>query len=561
MLRVGLTGGIGSGKSTVSAQLTSLGAVVIDADAVAREVVEPGTPALGAIADRFGPEVLTSDGVLDRPALGRLVFGDAAALRDLEAITHPAIWARTSELMAAVPPGRVMVHDMPLLVEKQMAADYHLVVVVGVGEAIRVRRLVDLRGMSEHDARARIAAQASDEQRRAAADVWLDNEGTTEALRAAVLRLWHERIEPFDLNLTHGIRSRLSHPTISAPDPTWPAQAARLLARIRHAVGDVALTLDHIGSSSVMRPTTDEDCKRSIEHGPLRGGLRLRAQRRPADTHRRPLQPAWRGHGRGAGHRPARCDRHRQVGDDRLAHRAGPAADPGHGAEQDPGRPAGQRVPRAAAQQRRRVLRQLLRLLPARGVRPADRHLHREGLLDQRRGRAASAQRHELAADPARRRRRGVGVLHLRPRHPAGVRRPDGPAARRRRGRRDDLLRKFVQMQYTRNDLAFTRGTFRVRGDTVEIIPMYEELAVRIEFFGDEVERIYTLHPLTGEVVREEQEMYVFPASHYVAGPERMERAIAGIERSSSSSSRTSRSRASCWRPSACGCARHTTSR
>jgi excinuclease ABC subunit B len=95
---------------------------------------------------------------------------------------------------------------------------------------------------------------------------------------------------------------------------------------------------------------------------------------------------------------------------------------------------------------------------------------------------------------------------------------------------RDDLLRKFVQMQYTRNDLAFTRGTFRVRGDTVEIIPMYEELAVRIEFFGDEVEAIYTLHPLTGEVVREESEMYVFPASHYVAGPERMERAIAGIE-------------------------------
>ena len=95
---------------------------------------------------------------------------------------------------------------------------------------------------------------------------------------------------------------------------------------------------------------------------------------------------------------------------------------------------------------------------------------------------------------------------------------------------RDQLLRRFVGMQYTRNDLAFTRGTFRVRGDTVEIIPMYEELAVRVEFFGDEIERIYTLHPLTGEVVREEQEMYVFPASHYVAGPERMERAIGGIE-------------------------------
>ena len=95
---------------------------------------------------------------------------------------------------------------------------------------------------------------------------------------------------------------------------------------------------------------------------------------------------------------------------------------------------------------------------------------------------------------------------------------------------RDDLLRRFVQMQYTRNDIAFTRGTFRVRGDTVEIIPVYEQLAIRIEFFGDEIERIYTLHPLTGEIVREEEEMYVFPATHYVAGPERMDRAIRGIE-------------------------------
>ena len=116
-------------------------------------------------------------------------------------------------------------------------------------------------------------------------------------------------------------------------------------------------------------------------------------------------------------------------------------------------------------------------------------------------------------------------------------------------------------MQYTRNDLAFTRGTFRVRGDTVEIIPVYEELAIRIEFFGDEIERIYTLHPVTGEVMHEEQEMYVFPASHYVAGPERMDRAIRGIGSSWRTSSRRSRSRASCSRHSGCGCARPTTSR
>ena len=95
---------------------------------------------------------------------------------------------------------------------------------------------------------------------------------------------------------------------------------------------------------------------------------------------------------------------------------------------------------------------------------------------------------------------------------------------------RDDLLRRFVQMQYTRNDLAFTRGTFRVRGDTLEVFPVYEELAIRIEFFGDEVERLMTLHPVTGEVVTEDDELHIFPATHYVAGPERMERAINGIE-------------------------------
>jgi dephospho-CoA kinase len=251
MLRVGLTGGIGSGKSTVSAQLASLGAVVVDADAVAREVVEPGTPALAAVVERFGSGVVTGDGALDRPALGRLVFGDRAALAALEDITHPAIWARTTELVATAPPDAVVVHDMPLLVEKHMGAQYHLVVVVGAGEDVRLQRLVEQRGMPEADARARIAAQATDDERRAAADVWLDNEATTQALRANVLRLWHGRIEPFELNVRHGIRSRLSHPTMSAPDPTWPAQAERLLARVRHAVGDAAVTLDHIGSTAV----------------------------------------------------------------------------------------------------------------------------------------------------------------------------------------------------------------------------------------------------------------------------------------------------------------------
>ena len=125
---------------------------------------------------------------------------------------------------------------------------------------------------------------------------------------------------------------------------------------------------------------------------------------------------------------------------------------------------------------------------------------------------------------------------------------------------RDSILRRLVEIQYTRNDMTFTRGTFRVRGDTLEIFPVYEEHAVRVEFFGDEVERLMTLHPVTGEVISEDDELYVFPATHYVAGPERMERAINGIEAElRGAGSRPSSARASCSRPSACGCARRTT--
>ena len=251
MLRVGLTGGIGSGKSTAAAVLGGLGAVVVDADAVAREVVEPGRPALAEIEGRFGAEVLGDDGSLDRAALGRRVFADAGALRDLEAITHPAIWARTAEIVAAAPEDAVVVHDMPLIVEKGMAGQYHLVVVVGASEATRLHRLRADRGMSEADARARLAAQADDDARRRAADVWLDNEGTPAALEAAVRQVWHRRIEPFAVNLRTGTRSRLVAPVLSPSDPGWPDAAVRLLARVRHAVGDAAVTLDHIGSTAV----------------------------------------------------------------------------------------------------------------------------------------------------------------------------------------------------------------------------------------------------------------------------------------------------------------------
>ena len=251
MLRVGLTGGIGSGKSSVAARLAGLGAVVIDADRIAREVVEPGMPSLTAIRERFGPSVVSDDGILDRAGLGRIVFGDRAALRDLEAITHPAIWARTAELFAAAPDDAIVVHDMPLLVEAGMTGEYHLVLAVLTDTETRVQRLVEHRGIPEDDARQRIAAQADDDARRAAADVLLDNNGSPEDLATAVDALWQSRIVPFAEALRSGTRSRAATSAQSPPDPTWPAQAARLLARIGHALGDRVVALEHIGSTAV----------------------------------------------------------------------------------------------------------------------------------------------------------------------------------------------------------------------------------------------------------------------------------------------------------------------
>jgi dephospho-CoA kinase len=198
MLRIGLTGGIGAGKSTVSAALAAHGAVVVDADRIAREVVEPGTPGLDAVVAAFGPQVLTADGALDRPALAAVVFADPAARSRLDGIVHPLVRRRAAELELAArqaDQSAVVVHDVPLLVETGQAASYDLVLVVEAPEAVRVPRLV-ARGLPEDDARARIAAQATDEQRRAVADAVLRNDGTPEQLRAQVDRFWAERVEP-----------------------------------------------------------------------------------------------------------------------------------------------------------------------------------------------------------------------------------------------------------------------------------------------------------------------------------------------------------------------------
>lgn len=192
MLKVGLTGGIGSGKSTVSALLAEHGAVVIDYDQLARDVVEPGSPALLEIQERFGPEVLTADGALNRPALGAMVFADPEALRALNAITHPAIRRLGESREAAAGADAIVVHDNPLLVEMGGADQYDVVLVVDVPVEVQVERLTAIRGMSESDARARIAAQASREQRTGAADHVIDNTGSQEELVRIVGGLWDE---------------------------------------------------------------------------------------------------------------------------------------------------------------------------------------------------------------------------------------------------------------------------------------------------------------------------------------------------------------------------------
>ena len=195
MLRIGLTGGIGSGKSTVAALLAERGAVVVDADRIAREVLEPGTPGLASVVTEFGPGVLTADGALDRAALAAIVFNDDDARRRLDGLVHPLVRRRSAELVAAAPPDAVVVNDVPLLVETGGAGSYDLVLVVEADVETRVARLIG-RGLAESDARARIAAQATDEQRRAVADVVLDNAGTPEQLAAQVERFWVERVAP-----------------------------------------------------------------------------------------------------------------------------------------------------------------------------------------------------------------------------------------------------------------------------------------------------------------------------------------------------------------------------
>lgn len=193
-MKVGLTGGIGSGKSEVSRRLFELGALVIDADRIAREVVEPGTVGLARVVAAFGPQVLREDGTLNREKLGSIVFPDPEALRRLNAIVHPLVGERVAAIQEAAPAGAIVVYDVPLLVENGLAEMYDVVIVVDAAEEIRLDRLVRLRGMAEEDAKARIAAQASREERLRAADIVIPNEGSLEELGERVTRVWERLV-------------------------------------------------------------------------------------------------------------------------------------------------------------------------------------------------------------------------------------------------------------------------------------------------------------------------------------------------------------------------------
>jgi len=228
MLRIGLTGGIGAGKSTVSKAFAECGGVVVDGDVISREVVQPGSEGLASLVDHFGDGILLADGALNRPALAAIAFGDEKQRLALNGIVHPLVAHRRSELIAAAEQDAVIVEDIPLLVESHMAPLFPLVVVVHADVGVRLQRLVALRGMAEADAKARIAAQATDEQRRRVADVWLDNVGSEAELIEKARELWVQRIVPFAHNLATGapttaatsssLRARSWSRTTTTPD-------------------------------------------------------------------------------------------------------------------------------------------------------------------------------------------------------------------------------------------------------------------------------------------------------------------------------------------------------
>ena len=229
---------------------------MIDADKIAREVVAPGTPGLDMLAAEFGEEIISANGELDRAALAERAFASQERTAALNSITHPLIGERTIEKFAQAPSDAIVVHDVPLLIEGSMEPGYHLVLVVDTPEEIRLQRLVDLRGVPEADARSRISAQATDEQRRASADILFDNSGTEQALIEQVRAVWDGRLVAMANNLEH---HHAVHPNDGIVDPRreWADEARREIARLRHRIGDLSESISHVGPTASGEPAID----------------------------------------------------------------------------------------------------------------------------------------------------------------------------------------------------------------------------------------------------------------------------------------------------------------
>ncbi|PRZ40592.1 dephospho-CoA kinase [Antricoccus suffuscus] len=261
MLDIGLTGGIGSGKSAASTAFRELGAVIIDADQIAREVVEPGSDGLEQIVRTFGADLLDPQGALDRPALAEIVFGDDEARAKLNAIVHPLVRQRSSALKQQAAPDAIVINDIPLLAEGSMAAAFHLVVVVHTPRDVRLKRLIESRGMVESDVRGRMASQASDADRSRIADALLDNSGTPQDLVAAATALWRDRLKPYADNLA------AARPAAHASETVLDESARqRALARVTFAAAavDDAATTTYLDETTIGVRPSDPGNKTSL---------------------------------------------------------------------------------------------------------------------------------------------------------------------------------------------------------------------------------------------------------------------------------------------------------
>lgn len=246
---------MGAGKSTVAATFVERGAYLIDADKIAREVVAAGTPGLAALVEAFGDDILDPAGELNRPGLAAKAFVDDESRATLNRITHPLIGARTTELLDAAPGDAIVVQDTPLLVEGHMAPFFHSVIVVDADVEMRVHRLVNSRGLDEADARARIAAQATEEQRRAVADAWLVNHGTHDDLAQQATDLWTQRLVPYELNVRRGIVAEPVAELVAA-DPDPAVLGTRLTNRLWALAGERATAVEVIGAATGIRAVT-----------------------------------------------------------------------------------------------------------------------------------------------------------------------------------------------------------------------------------------------------------------------------------------------------------------